>query len=163
MSRSDRDAQLSVYFLSQFREHFFCFLICQWISFLYCQKIICLFFIDCIYDRLDCSDCIYCNKTSWIFSSFSSFGMAVISFSFSAIGSCAITRAVAVSIAFSIYGVFLFLIFSVLPRSAFPSIAMFIPFVFRIPVIHSINARQKISSSMFRGSLILLLVMRSRS
>ena len=54
-----------------------------------------------------------------------------------------------VSITFSIYGVFLFLIFSVLPRSAFPSIAMFIPFVFRIPVIHSINARQKISSSMF--------------
>lgn len=50
-------------FLSQFREPFFCFLICQWISFLYCQKIISLFFIDCIYDRLDCSDCIYCNKT----------------------------------------------------------------------------------------------------
>ena len=32
-------------------------------------------------------------------------------------------------------------------------IAMFMPFVLRIPVIHSINARQNISSSMFPSIL----------
>lgn len=65
------------------------------------------------------------------------------------------TRVVAISITFKIYGVFPSFIRSVLPLSNFPSIAILIPFVLSLPVIHSMNTRQNISSSILASSISL--------
>lgn len=77
----------------------------------------------------------------------SSFGIAVISFVFSGIGICAITRLVAASMAFKMYGAFLSFIFSVAALSAFPSITICIPLILKILPIQSVNARDSSSSS----------------
>ncbi len=77
----------------------------------------------------------------------SSSGIALISQSLSRIGNCASTRPVTASTAFRTIGARKSFTFSMAARSAFPSIARWIPFVLTISPIHSMNSSANSSSS----------------
>lgn len=79
--------------------------------------------------------------------SFSSSGNAFISQSLSRMGSWASTKPAITSIAFRTIGVLKPFTFSMDPRSAFPSITSWIPFVLTVSPIHSMNSSANSSPS----------------
>ena len=80
--------------------------------------------------------------------SFNNSGITPISFVFESTGSCAKISPRTVSTTFNSIGVVPPFVFSVAPRSAFPSIAKWVFFESAISPIHSINAYKANSSSM---------------
>ena len=104
-------------------------------------------FMDLIHDCGLGTDSIDRYGAPLISSSFNNLGIAVISFVFESMGSCARINPRTVSTAFRSMGTSAFFVFSVAPQRAFPSTARWVFFESTISPIHSMKVYTASSSS----------------